>query len=83
MFSKINEEEEKKGEQVEVKTGKKWEIEEPTDDLNGLTVVDLENLLDEAASGHTAVDSEWDSYYDYFLCVKKNGRIEEPFAPAK
>ena len=38
----------------------------------------MENLLDEGASGHTTVDSDWNDY-DYFLCVKKDGLIQEPF----
>lgn len=42
-------------------------------------MVDLETLLDDSKAGHGAVDSDWNDY-DYFLCVKKDGRIEDPFA---
>ena len=52
---------------------------EPIPDYEGLTVVDLETLLDDDKAGHGAVDSDWNDY-DYFLCVKKDGRIEDPFA---
>lgn len=52
---------------------------EPIPDYEGLTVVDLETLLDDDRAGHGAVDSDWNDY-DYFLCVKKDGRIEDPFA---
>ena len=67
MLFKIQEEEIKEIKQEETKQ------EMP----DGITVIDLEALV---SGGLNEIQNEFDcKEYDYFLCVRKDGLIHEPF----